>query len=208
MNYMPHGSVSSRKAIPFAIVNFKGISYLRLEFEKKAFSLQPKTNKIVKNMGAFGIYVAILTFIYIVYYAAMIGMDVVGSNGKKKAEVEEFAVGNAPDKDFEEEPIIVSEDGDTPVVKTGETEVPSQPSTGENALMATPDKSVEQLAAEILAADDNTLYNQSMVVKKKMVKFCAESEDEKTAREYERSILESMEQAVELGGNNMDDLDV
>ena len=49
-------------------------------------------------MGAFGIYVAILTFIYIVYYAAMIGMDVVGSNGKKKAEVEEFAVGNAPDK--------------------------------------------------------------------------------------------------------------
>lgn len=159
-------------------------------------------------MGAFGIYVAILTFIYIVYYAAMIGMDVVGSNGKKKAEVEEFAVGNAPDKDFEEEPIIVSEDGDTPVVKTGETEVPSQPSTGENALMATPDKSVEQLAAEILAADDNTLYNQSMAVKKKMVKFCAESKDEKTAREYERSILESMEQAVELGGNNMDDLDV
>lgn len=49
MNYMPHGSVFSQKAIPFAIVNFKGISYLRLEFEKKAFSLQPKTNKIVKT---------------------------------------------------------------------------------------------------------------------------------------------------------------
>lgn len=159
-------------------------------------------------MGAFGIYVAILTFIYIVYYAAMIGMDVVGSNGKKKAEVEEFAVGNAPNEDFEEEPTMVSEDDDTPAVKTGETEVPSQPSTGENALMATSGKSGEQLAAEILAADDNALYNQSMAVKKKMVKFCAESEDEKTAHEYERSILESMEQAVELGGNNMDDLDV
>ena len=154
-------------------------------------------------MGAFGIYVAILTFIYIVYYAAMIGMDVVGSNGKKKAEVEEFAVGNAPNEDFEEEPTMVSEDDDTPAVKTGETEVPSQPSTGENALMATSGKNGEQLAA-----DDNALYNQSMAVKKKMVKFCAESEDEKTAREYERSILESMEQAVELGGNNMDDLDV
>ena len=159
-------------------------------------------------MGAFGIYVAILTFIYIVYYAAMIGMDVVGSNGKKKAEVEEFAVGNAPNEDFEEEPTMVSEDDDTPAVKTGETEVLSQPSTGENALMATSGKSGEQLAADILAADDNALYNQSMAVKKKMVKFCAESEDEKTAREYERSILESMEQAVELGGNNMDDLDV
>lgn len=159
-------------------------------------------------MGAFGIYVAILTFIYIVYYAVMIGMDAVGSNGKKKAEVEEFAVGNAPDEDFEEEPTMVSEDGDTPAVKTNETEVPSQPSIGENAPMATTGKSGEQLVAEILAADDNALYNQSMAAKKKMVKFCAESEEEKTAREYERSILESMEQAVELGRNNMDDLDV
>lgn len=159
-------------------------------------------------MGAFGIYVAILTFIYIVYYAVMIGMDVVGSNGKKKAEVEEFTVGNAPDEDFEEEPTMVSEDGDTPAANTGETEVTATPSTDDNAAMATLGKSGEQLAAEILAADDNALYNQSMAAKKKMVKFCAESEDEKTAREYERSILESMEQAVELGGNNMDDLDV
>ena len=189
-----------------------GTLIIVVDTHKKTYVESPelltKTNKIVKNMGAFGIYVAILTFIYIVYYAAMIGMDVVGSNGKKKAEVEEFAVGNAPNEDFEEEPTMVSEDDDTPAVKTGETEVLSQPSTGENALMATSGKSEEQLAAEILAADDNALYNQSMAVKKKMVKFCAESEDEKTAREYERSILESMEQAVELGGNNMDDLDV
>ena len=35
-------------------------------------------------------------------------MDVVDSNGKKKAEVEEFAVGNAPDEDLEEEPTTVS----------------------------------------------------------------------------------------------------
>lgn len=45
MNYMPHGSVSSRKAIPFAIVNFKGISYLRLEFEKKHFLCSQKQIK-------------------------------------------------------------------------------------------------------------------------------------------------------------------
>lgn len=49
-------------------------------------------------MGAFGIYVAILTFIYIVYYAAMIGMDVVGSNGKKKAEVENLLLATLPTK--------------------------------------------------------------------------------------------------------------
>lgn len=159
-------------------------------------------------MGAFGIFVAILTFIYIVYYAVMIGMDVVGKNGKKKAEVEEFAVGNAPDEDFEEEPTMVSEDGDTPAANTGEAKETATPSTGDNAAMATTGKNEEQIAAEILAADDNVLYNQAMAAKKEMVKFCSESEDEKTTPEYERTLLQSMAQAVELGENNRDDLDV
>lgn len=156
-------------------------------------------------MGAFGIFVAILTFIYIVYYAVMIGMDVVGSNGKKKAEVEEFAVGNAPDEDLEEEPTMVSEDGDTPAANTGEAKESATPSTGDNSAT---DKSGEEIAADILAADDNALYNQAMAAKKDMVKFCSESEDEKTTPEYERSLIESMAQAVELGENNRDDLDV
>lgn len=156
-------------------------------------------------MGAFGIFVAILTFIYIVYYAVMIGMDVVGSNGKKKAEVEEFAVGSAPDEDLEEEPTMVSEDGDTPAANTGKVKETAPPSTGDNAATG---KNEEQIAAEILAADDNALYNQAMAAKKEMVKFCSESEDEKTTPEYERTLVESMAQAVELGGNNMDDLGV
>ena len=156
-------------------------------------------------MGAFGIFVAILTFIYIVYYAVMIGMDVVGSNGKKKAEVEEFAVDSAPDEDLEEEPTMVSEDGDTPAANTGEVKETAPPSTGDNAATG---KNEEQIAAEILAADDNALYNQAMAAKKEMVKFCSESEDEKTTPEYERTLVESMAQAVELGGNNMDDLGV
>lgn len=156
-------------------------------------------------MGAFGIFVAILTFIYIVYYAVMIGMDVVGSNGKKKAEVEEFAVGNAPDEDLEEEPTMVSEDGDTPAANNGEDKESATPSTGDNAATG---KSGEQIAADILAADDNALYDQAMAAKKEMVKFCSESEDEKTTSEYERTLVESMAQAVELGENNRDDLDV
>ena len=156
-------------------------------------------------MGAFGIFVAILTFIYIVYYAVMIGMDVVGSNGKKKAEVEEFAVGNAPDEDLEEEPTMVSEDGDTAAGNTGEDKESATPSTGDNAVTG---KSGEQIAADILDADDNVLYNQAMAAKKEMVKFCSESEDEKTTPEYERTLVESMAQAVELGQNNRDDLDV
>lgn len=159
-------------------------------------------------MGAFGIFVAILTFIYIVYYAVMIGMDVVGKNGKKKAEVEEFAIGNAPDEDFEEEPTMVSEDGDTPAANTGEAKETATPSTGDNAAMATTGKNEEQIAAEILAADDNVLYNQAMAAKKEMVKFCAESEDEKTTDEYLSTLNHIMEQVEDNAENNMDDLDL
>lgn len=156
-------------------------------------------------MGAFGIFVAILTFIYIVYYAVMIGMDVVGSNGKKKAEVEEFAVGNAPDEDLEEEPTMVSEDGDTPGANTGEAKESATPSTGDNA---TTGKNEEQIAADILAADDNALYNQAMAAKKDMVKFCSESEDEKTKDEYQSTLNHIMEQMEDNAENKMDDLDV
>lgn len=156
-------------------------------------------------MGAFGIFVAILTFIYIVYYAVMIGMDVVGSNGMKKAEVEEFAVGNAPDEDLEEEPTMVSEDGDTPAANTGEGKESATPSTGDNAATG---KSGEQIAEEILAADDKVLYNQAMAAKKEMVKFCAESEDEKTKDEYQSILNHIMEQMEDNAENKMDDLDV
>lgn len=156
-------------------------------------------------MGAFGIFVAILTFIYIVYYAVMIGMDVVGSNGKKKAEVEEFAVGNAPDEDLEEEPTMVSEDGDTPAANTGEDKESATPSNGDNAAT---DKSGEEIAADILAADDNALYDQAMAAKKEMVKFCSESEDEKTKDEYQSTLNHIMEQMEDNAENKMDDLDV
>ena len=100
---------------------------------------------------------------------------------------------------------MVSEDGDTPAANTGEAKGSATPSTGDNA---TTGKNEEQIAADILAADDNVLYNQAMAAKKEMVKFCSESEDEKTTPEYERTLVESMAQAVELGGNNMDDLGV
>mgnify|MGYP006992331535 CR=1 FL=1 len=38
-------------------------------------------------MGAFWIFAAILTFVYIVYYAVIMAMDTVGDKGKKKKDV-------------------------------------------------------------------------------------------------------------------------
>ncbi len=56
-------------------------------------------------MGAFWIFAAILTFVYIVYYAVIMAMDTVGDKGKKKKDVEVFAVGNSSQEAFVEEPI-------------------------------------------------------------------------------------------------------
>lgn len=159
-------------------------------------------------MGVFGIYVAILTLIYIAYYAYRIVMDLVGNDGKKKAEVEEFAVGDSCGEDFDEEPIRVSEDGDIPVADSGEAEDTAISSSSEDAAMATTGKSEEQMAAEILAADDNALYDQAMARKKEMVKFCSESEDEQTADEYMSTLNHLMEKVEDNAENTMDDLDV
>lgn len=60
-------------------------------------------------MGAFWIFAAILTFVYIVYYAVIMAMDTVGDKGKKKKDVEVFAVGNSSQEAFVEEPTFIKE---------------------------------------------------------------------------------------------------
>lgn len=60
-------------------------------------------------MGAFWIFAAILTFVYIVYYAVIMAMDTVGDKGKKKKDVEVFAVGNSSQEAFVEGPTIIKE---------------------------------------------------------------------------------------------------
>ena len=57
-------------------------------------------------MLIFEYYTTICWYICKMYHSIFIE-NPYDSNGKKKAEVEEFAVGNAPDEDLEEEPTMV-----------------------------------------------------------------------------------------------------
>ena len=64
-------------------------------------------------MGAFWIFAAILTFVYIVYYAVMIGNDLLGGKDKKKNDVEVFSVGSDSEnqnKALDEEPVDVQDE--------------------------------------------------------------------------------------------------
>ena len=58
-------------------------------------------------MSAFAIFVLVLTFLYVVYYAAVIMQDVYGKKDTPKTDEEEFDVSNMQDV---EEPISISED--------------------------------------------------------------------------------------------------
>lgn len=72
-------------------------------------------------MGAFWIFAAILTFVYIVYYAVMIGNDLLGGKDKKKNDVEVFSVGSdseSQDKALDEEPVNVQDEDSIPDAST------------------------------------------------------------------------------------------
>lgn len=72
-------------------------------------------------MGAFWIFAAILTFVYIVYYAVMIGNDLLGGKDKKKNDVEVFSVGSDSEnqeKALDEEPVNVQDEDSIPDAST------------------------------------------------------------------------------------------
>lgn len=75
-------------------------------------------------MGAFWIFAAILTFVYIVYYAVIMAMDTVGDKGKKKKDVEVFAVGNSSQEAFVEEPTFIKEKEALPDTSSAKQEPP------------------------------------------------------------------------------------
>ena len=79
-------------------------------------------------MGAFWIFAAILTFVYIVYYAVIMAMDTVGDKGKKKKDVEVFAVGNSSQEAFVEEPTFIKEKEALPDTSSAKQEPPPSPS--------------------------------------------------------------------------------
>ena len=60
-------------------------------------------------MSAFGIYVIVLTVIYVIYFGVMLAYDQYGVKGQKKNEVEEF---DSPDDDHKPSSRKVRENGD------------------------------------------------------------------------------------------------
>lgn len=150
-------------------------------------------------MGAFGIFVAVLTFIYIVYYAIMIGMDVLGDKEKKKDSVEVIAVGDGPHEDYVEQPTFVKENEDLP------------PSTGAGLTAQTERKGPsvqedgEAMAAAILSEDDNKLYAAAKEAEGEMTTVVAESDDELTEEEYDNARLA---QVVAEGDEDVENMSI
>ena len=70
-------------------------------------------------MSAFGIFAAILTFVYVIYYAVMISMDLFGNKSQQKDNVEVIAsLDNKHNEEVvDETPTFVDEEGATDAIK-------------------------------------------------------------------------------------------
>lgn len=110
-------------------------------------------------MGAFGIFAAILTFVYVIYYAVMVSMDLFGNKAQKIDSVEVISShgGTVDDEALEEEePTFIGEDVSL------DKEEPAK----EEATPAQADESTESMKKEdIDNADDNTLFLQAKQAK-------------------------------------------
>ena len=62
-------------------------------------------------MGAFGIFFLCLTFLYLLYYAAMILMDIYGKKARQVDGVEEFKVGGGAGTAENPEQVLEREEG-------------------------------------------------------------------------------------------------
>ena len=115
-------------------------------------------------MGAFWIFAAILTFVYIVYYAVIMAMDTVGDKGKKKKDVEVFAVGNSSQEAFVEEPTFIKEKEALPDTSSAKQEtIPSEATVQEPSI--SPEESGEDIASKIMATEDYELYAKAVAAK-------------------------------------------
>lgn len=106
-------------------------------------------------------------------------MDTVGDKGKKKKDVEVFAVGNSSQEAFVEEPTFIKEKDALPDTSSAKQETtPSEATVQESSI--SPEESGEDIASKIMATEDSELY-----AKAEMVKVVAESEDEIAAADYD-----------------------
>lgn len=143
-------------------------------------------------MGAFWIYLSILTFIYIVYYVVLVMMDLFGNNNKKKGDVEVIAVANDQEHCPDEIPQNIKEED----FGLSSPDATSEQSSTIN-IIDTPPSSPE----DILSKDTDDLRNEIMSMEQQMTTIHVEAQDEVSADDYDRDrlamLLEAGYQAVE-----------
>lgn len=144
-------------------------------------------------MRAFWIFASLLTFVYIVYYAVVIGMEVLGGSDKKKKNVEVFNIGDSEESQFEEEPVEINEDDDLSSLS-----VESKEKEDEQAISSS---TASVSAEEIAETDVDELFEATKAAEAKMSPISVVAQDEVTPEEYENTRLAMLmaagEEAVE-----------
>ena len=144
-------------------------------------------------MSAFGIFAAILTFVYVIYYAVMISMDLFGNKSQQKDNVEVIAsLENKHNEEaVDETPTFVDEEGVTDAIKA----------PAENAdTTASEDVKQEVSEEDITSADNNILYNEAKAAKDKAAELQIHSDADFNADQFDdwfRNSLIEKESATE-----------
>lgn len=145
-------------------------------------------------MSAFGIFAAILTFVYVIYYAVMISMDLFGNKSQQKDNVEVIAsLDNKHNEEaVDETPTFVDEEGVTDAIKA----------PAEKNADTTVSEDVKQEVSEedIASADNNILYNEAKAAKDKAAELQIHSDADFNADQFDdwfRNSLIEKESATE-----------
>ena len=146
-------------------------------------------------MSAFGIFAAILTFVYVIYYAVMISMDLFGSKSQQKDNVEVIASIDSKQNEEEivdETPTYVDEEGGIDAADTDQA--PATPADDNNE----PDNGQEVSQEDIASADNNELYNVAKEAKDKAADLGIHSDADLTADQYEEREADLMREQEAL----------
>ena len=134
-------------------------------------------------MSAFGIFAAILTFVYVIYYAVMISMDLFGSKSQQKENVEVIASLDSKQNEEEvvdETPTFVDEEGSIDTAQP----TPS-PDTPADDNSEADDGNQEVSKEDIASADNNELYNEAKEAKEKAADLDIHSDADMNADQFD-----------------------
>ena len=143
-------------------------------------------------MSAFGIFAAILTFVYVIYYAVMISMDLFDNKSQQKDNVEVIAsLDNKHNEEaVDETPTFVDEEGVTDAIKA----------PAENADTTVSEDIKQEVSEDIASADNNILYNEAKAAKDQAAELQIHSDADFNADQFDdwfRNSLIEKESATE-----------